>query len=88
MSVIGINDPAASRSISLSEIKEKYGFWVGYFYTINCSIGSGILAMPWAFQTAGWILGLIILGITAMFSFTYLSFIIDSLSRSEVLGRL
>ena len=49
------------RTISLSEAKEKYGAFIGYLFTINSMIGSGILAYPWAFHQGGWLLGLLLL---------------------------
>jgi amino acid permease len=58
MSVIGINAPS-ERSPSLLDVEEKYGITTGYFFTINCIVGAGILGLPWAYRFGGWMLGII-----------------------------
>ncbi|OMJ86805.1 hypothetical protein SteCoe_11575 [Stentor coeruleus] len=39
-------------------MKQTEKWYVGYFFTINSIIGAGILAIPWAYCTAGWALGI------------------------------
>jgi amino acid permease len=58
MSVIGINAPT-ERSTSLLDVEEKYGVLTGYFFTINCIVGAGVLSLPWAYANGGWMLCII-----------------------------
>jgi hypothetical protein len=38
--------------------REVFGFWAGFCFTINATIGSGFLTFPWAYQEGGWIMTL------------------------------
>lgn len=67
---------------------ETQGFWPGYFYTINCIIGSGVLAVPWAYAEGGWLLGLLCQGFTTAFSLILAYQIIQIMSRMQVLSKL
>lgn len=53
---------------------------VGLLYVFNLIVGTGALALPKAFQTAGWLLSFVILTISAFMSYIAATFIIESLS--------
>jgi amino acid permease len=38
--------------------REVFGFWAGFCFTINTTMGSGFLTFPWAYQEGGWIMAL------------------------------
>ena len=76
------------RTISLSEVKEKYGAFVGYLFTINSMIGSGILAYPWAYARCGWVLGLLLLLLFCSVSYTLSNMMFDTMSRMDLINRL
>lgn len=38
--------------------REVFGFWGGFCFTVNCTMGSGFLTFPWAYQQGGWIMTL------------------------------
>jgi Transmembrane amino acid transporter protein. len=56
--------------MEVTKNSESEEWWVGYAFTINSIIGSGILAIPGAYAESGWLLGLIsqlIISILAFF---------------------
>ena len=63
----------------------RYSFWVGVAFTINYVIGSGFLTIPWAFQQAGPLLGLLVLFVFAFFSVVSVLFILETMERAELL---
>ena len=68
--------------------EETQSFWAGYFYTINTIIGSGVLAIPWAYSEGGWLLGLLCQAFTTSFSLVLAYHLIQIMSRMQVLSRL
>mmetsp|Transcript_5906 Transcript_5906/g.8760 ORF Transcript_5906/g.8760 Transcript_5906/m.8760 type:complete len:398 (-) Transcript_5906:16-1209(-) len=70
------------------EIQHEKSFIVGYFFTINMIVGSGVLGIPWAWQQAGWGLGLVSQGASIVY-FVFLSvYTFQVMSRIELLQRL
>ena len=76
------------RTISLSDVKEKYGAIVGYMFTINSMIAASVLAFPWAFHRGGWLLGLLVHIVFCSLSYTLSSMIFDIMSRMDLINRL
>lgn len=75
-------------SIKMDSDEENQTFWQGYFYTINSIIGSGILAIPWAYTEGGWLLGLICQAFTTSFALILAYHLIQIMSRMEVLSKM
>ncbi|OMJ74345.1 hypothetical protein SteCoe_26734 [Stentor coeruleus] len=67
---------------------ENQNFWHGYFYTINSIIGSGMLAIPWAYSEGGWLLGVLSQIFTTTFTLILSYHQIQIMSRIEVLCNL
>jgi amino acid permease len=59
-----------------------------YFYYINSIMGSGFLAMPWAFQMSGNILTLIMLWVFTFLAYFYACILIEAMSRAEAISKL
>ncbi|CAJ0610399.1 unnamed protein product [Cylicocyclus nassatus] len=57
-----------------------YSSWVGLLYIFNLIVGTGALALPKAFASAGYILSLIIIAISALASYIAATFVLESLS--------
>ena len=60
MATISTQDPASKQPRSLLDVDEKYGAWIGYFFTINSIVGAGILGIPWGYRMGGLGLGIIL----------------------------
>ncbi|CAB3400032.1 unnamed protein product [Caenorhabditis bovis] len=57
-----------------------YSQTVGLLYVFNLIVGTGALALPKAFQTAGWLLSILILSASAFMSYVAATFVIESLA--------
>uniref|UniRef100_A0A1I7XVQ7 Translationally-controlled tumor protein homolog n=1 Tax=Heterorhabditis bacteriophora TaxID=37862 RepID=A0A1I7XVQ7_HETBA len=55
-------------------------FRVGLLYIFNLIVGTGALALPKAFQTAGYVLSIVVLMISCLVSYVSSTFVIESLS--------
>ncbi|CAI4225700.1 unnamed protein product [Auanema sp. JU1783] len=53
---------------------------VGLLYIFNLIVGTGALALPKAFQTAGWGLSIVVLAVSALISYVAATFVIEALS--------
>uniref|UniRef100_A0A0K0E670 Aa_trans domain-containing protein n=1 Tax=Strongyloides stercoralis TaxID=6248 RepID=A0A0K0E670_STRER len=62
-----------------------YSTPIGLLYVFNLIVGTGALALPKAFQTAGYVLSFILLGISAFISYICATFIIEAMSVSNAL---
>lgn len=59
---------------------EGYSWIVGSVYVFNLMLGAGVLALPKAFVEVGWALGLISVGVLAIFSYCTVTFILETQS--------
>lgn len=57
-----------------------YSQTVGLLYVFNLIVGTGALALPKAFQTAGWFLSISLLTFSAFMSYVAATFVIEALS--------
>uniref|UniRef100_A0A1I7T0Q8 Aa_trans domain-containing protein n=1 Tax=Caenorhabditis tropicalis TaxID=1561998 RepID=A0A1I7T0Q8_9PELO len=57
-----------------------YSQTVGLLYVFNLIVGTGALALPKAFQTAGWLLSITLLTFSAFMSYVAATFVIEALS--------
>uniref|UniRef100_A0A0N5BDG9 Aa_trans domain-containing protein n=1 Tax=Strongyloides papillosus TaxID=174720 RepID=A0A0N5BDG9_STREA len=64
---------------------QTYSTPIGLLYVFNLIVGTGALALPKAFQTAGYALSIILLGISALISYICATFIIEAMSVSNAL---
>jgi hypothetical protein len=57
--------------------------------TCKCIIGSGIMSLPYAFYQAGWVVGIVLLLLVALLSYSTMSLIIDAvhLTRARLRRR-
>lgn len=56
-----------------------------YFYLINSIMGSGFLAVPFAFQQAGILLGIFFLLFFTLTSYLVAVILVESMSRAEAI---
>ena len=70
----------------LSEPSEKW--WIGYCFIINSVIGAGILGIPWAYYTAGWLLGILCQLYALLMSIASSYQILSGWSRVEAIVQL
>lgn len=62
-----------------------FPYWITVAFTLNYIIGSGFLTLPWAFEEAGVLLGIIILFIFGFFSTISVFFILETMARADKL---
>ena len=60
-----------------------HGFWVGFFFSINSIIGAGILAVPWAFQEGGMVLGIGLMLFAGVLALVLSLQMLEIMSRTE-----
>eukprot|EP01060_Flectonema_neradi_P019373 TRINITY_DN2646_c3_g1_i1.p1 TRINITY_DN2646_c3_g1~~TRINITY_DN2646_c3_g1_i1.p1 ORF type:complete len:525 (+),score=73.87 TRINITY_DN2646_c3_g1_i1:66-1577(+) len=75
-------------SISSSMTGTPGSFWGAYVLAINVIFGSGVLAMPHALQTAGFALGLVMLGVISTIAWITCMWTIETISRLSFLETL
>uniref|UniRef100_A0A8R1I8C9 Aa_trans domain-containing protein n=1 Tax=Caenorhabditis japonica TaxID=281687 RepID=A0A8R1I8C9_CAEJA len=63
-----------------SSASGTYSQTVGLLYVFNLIVGTGALALPKAFQTAGWLLSISLLTFSAFMSYVAATFVIEALS--------
>jgi len=67
--------------------RPTHGFWVGFFFTINSIIGAGLLAVPWAYDKGGIVLGSTLQVIAAVLALILGFQMLEIMSRTEALVR-
>ena len=70
------------------EAAESQHWTVGYFFTLNATIGAGVLSIPWAFAQMGWTLGLFSQLFVSAAAYILIQLLTEVLSRMEALERL
>lgn len=70
------------------KFSSRFGLWGGYFFSINTVIGSGFLALPYAFNSSGWLFGFILLTLMAFGSYYFSCELLEILSRIECIVRI
>jgi amino acid permease len=63
----------------------NFPFWITVAFTLNYIIGSGFLTLPWAFESAGILLGIMILLLFGFFSTISVCFILETMARADKL---
>uniref|UniRef100_A0AC35U986 Aa_trans domain-containing protein n=1 Tax=Rhabditophanes sp. KR3021 TaxID=114890 RepID=A0AC35U986_9BILA len=74
--MVGVSDVASGQTYSTA---------IGLLYVFNLIVGTGALALPKAFQTAGYGLSVILLLISALISYISATFIIEGMSVANAL---
>ncbi|CAI5455310.1 unnamed protein product [Caenorhabditis angaria] len=69
-----------SESDSPTTSSGTYSQTIGLLYVFNLIVGTGALALPKAFQSAGWFLSISLLSFSAFMSYVAATFIIEALS--------
>ena len=64
----------------------KFGVWAGYAFVINSCIGAGILAIPNVYQTGGWLLSLLLTGVSLVLGWVFSLQLIEIISRTTALA--
>lgn len=72
----------------MEAVTPRRGFWVGFFFTINAIIGSGVLAVPWNFQKAGLLLGILLLLLAGFLTLVLSLQMLEIMSRIELYVQL
>uniref|UniRef100_A0A183C4B4 Aa_trans domain-containing protein n=1 Tax=Globodera pallida TaxID=36090 RepID=A0A183C4B4_GLOPA len=66
---------------------QTFSATVGLLYVFNLIVGTGALALPRAFQTAGYLLGLILLLVSAFTSYVCATFVLESMAIANCVLR-
>uniref|UniRef100_A0A914H0D6 Amino acid transporter transmembrane domain-containing protein n=1 Tax=Globodera rostochiensis TaxID=31243 RepID=A0A914H0D6_GLORO len=66
---------------------QTFSSTVGLLYVFNLIVGTGALALPRAFQTAGYLLGLILLLVSAFTSYVCATFVLESMAIANCVLR-
>jgi hypothetical protein len=77
-----IRVPCEDADPSAAKLK-GFSFMVAVCFTINYIIGSGILALPWAFAKTGILLGVIVMVFAGFLTTTSILFILETMARAE-----
>jgi amino acid permease len=67
---------------------DRFGLWGGYFFCINAVIGSGFLTLPYAFNSSGWLFGLIFMSLMSLGSYYFSCELLEVLSRVECITQI
>ena len=62
----------------------RHGFWVGFFFTLNSTLGTGILTIPWSFQYGGLVLSSALLLVAAGLTLILSMQMLEIMSRIEL----
>lgn len=68
----------------METVTPRHGFWVGFFFTINAMIGSGVLAVPWSFQQGGMLLSAMLLFLAGFLTLLLSLQMLEIMSRMEL----
>ncbi|CAE1229296.1 Transmembrane protein 104 [Acanthosepion pharaonis] len=63
----------------LTETGSQYSSWVGLIYIFNLIVGTGALAMPKTFYSAGWLMSTVFLIVLAFFSYLTVTFVTEAM---------
>jgi Transmembrane amino acid transporter protein len=75
-------------SYASGKYADRFGLWGGYFFCINAVIGSGFLTLPYAFNSSGWLFGLIFMSLMSLGSYYYSCELLEVLSRVECITKI
>ncbi|XP_067935560.1 transmembrane protein 104-like [Watersipora subatra] len=70
---------------ALTDVGSLYSPLVGMIFVFNLIVGTGALAMPGAFQSAGWLLSLILVGCIGFTSYVTVSYILESMACANAM---
>ncbi|KAF6213341.1 hypothetical protein GE061_011060 [Apolygus lucorum] len=62
---------------------DQYSSYTALLYVFNLIVGTGALALPKAFDDAGWLLSTISMIIMALMSYITATFVIEAISRTH-----
>ena len=66
-------------------VTKGFSFWVAVSFTVNYTMGTGFLTLPWAFYQAGYIMSIVIMGVFAFFSVVSTMLVLEAMSRAQTL---
>ncbi|KAJ1362566.1 hypothetical protein KIN20_022167 [Parelaphostrongylus tenuis] len=69
-----------------AEHSTLYDPTIGLLYVFNLIVGTGALALPKAFQTAGFVLSIVVLVISCTVSYISATFVIETLSIANAVN--
>eukprot|EP01031_Cornospumella_fuschlensis_P046428 gene46428-56858_t len=58
-------------------------FWVTVAFTLNYSLGSGFLTLPWAFSLTGTLLGVVVLVVFGAYSMLATFYLLETIDRAR-----
>ena len=70
------------------EPQGKFGLFSGYLFAINCTIGTGVLSIPFAFSQGGWLFGLLFELLVTIQGYYISLELLEAMSRAEILQRM
>ncbi len=80
---ISMDDMSVSRESTGRRIG-TYGLAIGFFYTVNFSVGIGFLNLPRSFYNAGVLVSCITLAVIAFFNVVTTIWLVETMSRAQV----
>lgn len=66
---------------------ETYSIWTGLVYVFNLIVGTGALTLPNSFSQAGWLVGVILLTLLAIFSYVTATFVVEAMAISNAVNQ-
>ncbi|ELT99979.1 hypothetical protein CAPTEDRAFT_181484 [Capitella teleta] len=73
---------------SLTDSGSLYSPLVGLVFVFNLIVGTGALTMPRAFETAGWLISLVLIIVLAIMSYITATFVIESMASANAVSVL
>lgn len=67
----------------MSEVGAGLSFWVTVAFTLNYSLGSGFLSLPWAFSKTGTVLGVLVLVVFGLYSMMGTFNLLETIDRGR-----
>ena len=66
-------------------VTKGFSFWVAVSFTVNYTMGTGFLTLPWAFYQSGYVMAFLIMATFAFFSVVSTMLVLETMSRAQTL---
>ena len=66
-------------------VTKGFSFWVAVSFTVNYTMGTGFLTLPWAFYQAGYGMAFLVMSVFAFFSVVSTMLVLETMSRAQML---
>lgn len=79
----GVGGTSNRNSNSSGDNGKTFGPVVGFLFTFNYILGSGLLSVPYAFVSVGWLMGILTLAFVTVISLICAQYVIETMARAE-----